>query len=115
VGDHIRKKRLDLKLCQHEVAQLIGVDKTTVFNWERNYSSPELRYIPKVIEYLGYVPFGKEPETLGGRIVYYRWLKGMTQKELARQLGVDPGTLAQWERGEKEPRSVFTENVFLDV
>ncbi len=105
-GDHIRKKRLDLKLCQHEVVWLIGVDKTTVFNWERNYSSPELKYMPKVIEFLGYVPF-EEPKTLGEKIVYYRWLSGMTQKELARKLGVDPTTLACWESGEKEPRSVY--------
>lgn len=61
--------------------------------------------MPKVIEFLGYVPFEKEPETLGEKIVCYRWLKGMTQKELARQLGVDPGTLAQWERGEREPKN----------
>ncbi len=108
IGDHVRKKRLDLKLCQYDVARIIGVNKTTVFNWERIYSSPELRHMPKVIELLGYVPFEKEPETLGEKIVYYRWVKGITQKELASQLGVDPGTLAQWERGERSlPRTHY--------
>jgi len=106
IGDHIRKKRLDLKLHQHEVAPLIGVNKTTIFNWERNYSSPELRHIPKAIEFLGYVPF-KEPDTLGEKIVYYRWLKGMTQKELARNIRVDPTTLASWERNEKQPQNTM--------
>jgi transcriptional regulator with XRE-family HTH domain len=53
---------------------------------------------------------------LGEKIVYYRWLKGMTQKELAGQLGVDPTTLAKWERGEREPRGAYRERVisFLD-
>jgi transcriptional regulator with XRE-family HTH domain len=102
VGDHIRKKRLNLKLHQYEIAPIIGVDKTTIFNWERGYSSPKLRQIPKIIEFLGYMPF-EEPRTLGERIVYYRRLTGMTQKELAKKLNVDPTTLARWERGERKP------------
>ena len=107
IGDHIRKKRLDLKLHQYEVARLIGVTTTTVFNWERNYSSPELRHIPKVIKFLGYIPFEKKPETSGEKIVYYRWLSGMTQKDLARKIGVDPTTLAKWERNEKQPQNTI--------
>jgi len=113
IGDHIRKKRLDLKLHQYEIAPLIGVNKTTIFNWERNYSSPELRHIPKVIKFLGYIPFEKEPKALGEKIVYYRHLAGMTQKELARQLGVDPTTLARWERGKRNPSIVFQKKLTI--
>ncbi len=68
--------------------------------------------MPKVIDFLGYVPFEKELETLGEKIVCYRWLKGITQKELAGQLGVDPTTLARWEKGEREPRDIFRERLF---
>ena len=109
IGDHIRKKRLDLKLHQYEVAPIIGVNKTTIFNWERNYSSPKLRHIPKIIEFLGYIPFEVESESLGKRIVNYRRLVGMTQKDLARKLGVDPTTLARWERDEKSPQNKYIE------
>jgi len=72
--------------------------------------------MPKVIEFLGYVPFEKEPETLGEKIVCYRQLKGMTQKELSRQLGIDPSTLACWERGNREPSGACRERLisFLD-
>ena len=107
MGDHIRKKRLDLKICQKEVAPIIGVSETAVFNWERGNTTPDLRTIPKIIEFLGYIPFEKEPETLGEKIVYYRRLKGITQKELARQISVDPTTLARWERGEREPHGRY--------
>jgi DNA-binding XRE family transcriptional regulator len=34
IGDHLRKRRLDLGLHQREVAVRIGVDKTTVYKWE---------------------------------------------------------------------------------
>jgi DNA-binding XRE family transcriptional regulator len=43
-GDHIRPRRLTLKLEQKEVARQIGVDKTSVFNWEANTSQPDLRF-----------------------------------------------------------------------
>jgi transcriptional regulator with XRE-family HTH domain len=36
---------------------------------------------------------------------------GLTQKELAKRLGVDPGTLAGWERSEPEPAGRFLEAV----
>ncbi len=105
VGDHIRKKRLELKLLQKEVAQILGVTKDTFTYWEVGRFSPRLQYIPKVVEFIGYVPYGKEPETLGERIVNCRRLAGMIQKELARQLGVDPSTLARWEKNEGRPQS----------
>jgi len=53
------------------------------------------------------VPFDKEPESLGEKIIYYRWLKDVTQKELARQLNVDPTTLARWERDERFPQEML--------
>ena len=68
--------------------------------------------MPKVIEFLGYVPFEKNPETLGEKIVYNRRLKGMTQKELARQIGVDPTTLARWERRNRVPALVYQKNLY---
>jgi transcriptional regulator with XRE-family HTH domain len=56
IGDHVRKRRLDLGLLQREVALRVGVDKTTVFNWETGTASPNLRALPAVIRFLGYDP-----------------------------------------------------------
>jgi site-specific DNA recombinase len=106
VGDHIRKKRLELQLFQKEVAEQIGVDTTTVFNWEANTSKPEIRYMPAIIRFLGYNPL-REGKGWGGRLVRQRVTLGLTQKEAARRLGVDQGTLAKWERGEREPAGEF--------
>ena len=40
----------------------------------------------------------------------------MTQKEAARRIGVDPWTLAKWERGERMPGGALLDRVhrFLD-
>ena len=102
IGDHIRRRRLALKLLQKEVAERIGVDKCSVFNWEANGSTPRIRYMPAIIGFLGYNPL-PPPEGMGERLVRRRTSLGLSQKEFARQIGVDPGTLALWERGEPEP------------
>jgi DNA-binding XRE family transcriptional regulator len=60
IGDHVRKRRLDLGLLQRETAARIGVDKTTVYNWEAGRATPSLRVRPAVIRFLGYDPADPE-------------------------------------------------------
>ena len=57
MGDHLRKKRLDLGLLQRDVARRLGVDTASVTNWEKNHNVPMPQLIPRIIEFLGYVPF----------------------------------------------------------
>jgi transcriptional regulator with XRE-family HTH domain len=99
LGEHIRKRRLELKLLQREVAQLIGVGVDSVLKWEHNRTKPRLRLLPKVISFLGYNPNLANPESLGGKVLQYRNARGMSQKELAIQIGIDPSTLSRIERG----------------
>jgi len=35
---------------------------------------------------------------------------GLTQKDAARRIKVDPGTLVRWERGEREPTGDFADS-----
>ena len=106
-GDHDKARRT--------VEERIGVDTTSVFNWEANTSQPDLKYMPAVIQFLGYNPL-PEAKSWGGRIVRQRATLGLSQKEAALEIGVDPGTLAKWERGEREPAEVLLGRVemFLD-
>ena len=103
LGDHVRMKRLELGMLQKEVAQRLGVNKASVCNWENGCSSPMLHLIPRVNEFLGYVPFLAAGSGLGERIIQFRRTHGIRQDELASQLGVDPSTLARWERSERKP------------
>jgi transcriptional regulator with XRE-family HTH domain len=102
IGDHIRKHRLGLNMHQKDVARQIGIDKTSIFNWEANTSQPDLRFMPAVIRFLGYNPL-PPANTIGEELVRHRTTLGIIQKDAARQIGVDPGTLARWERGERAP------------
>jgi transcriptional regulator with XRE-family HTH domain len=110
IGDHIRKRRLDLGLLQKQAAELIGVDKDTICNWEGQRKHPALSAMPAIARFLGYDP-SPVAETLGGRLVRYRVSLGITQEELAVRLGVNACTLARWERGQRQPTGLYHEVV----
>jgi transcriptional regulator with XRE-family HTH domain len=102
LGDHIRTRRLNLKLLQRHPAEQIGVNGATITNWERNASTPVIRYIPAIIRFLGYDP-APPASTLPERLATGRRERGLTQREMAERMGVDPSTLRDWEAGEHQP------------
>lgn len=102
IGDHIRARRLDRGLTQLEAGRLIGVDESTVWNWERGLTAPNLHAMPGVVRFLDYDPT-KPATSAGAAIVQFRRSRGMSQERLAAALGVDAGTLGRWERGVSRP------------
>jgi transcriptional regulator with XRE-family HTH domain len=98
LGDHIRKRRLDLGLVQTDVAKRLGVTAFTVTNWERNHTVPAICLVPRLVGFLGYVPF-EAATTLAERVRAYRALRGLSQMGLAEMLGVDSSTVWRWEAG----------------
>ena len=98
IGDHIRRRRLDMGLFQKDLAVAIGVDTTTIYNWENRRTMPPLRFLPRIAHFLGYVPTPSMPSTLGEKVLQYRYLKGISQKDLAKRIGIDPTTLSRLER-----------------
>jgi transcriptional regulator with XRE-family HTH domain len=52
LGDHLRKRRLDLGLLQRQVAEQLGVDKTTVYNWESHRTAPPPVYEHRIAAFL---------------------------------------------------------------
>ncbi|MBI1805494.1 MAG: helix-turn-helix transcriptional regulator [Ignavibacteria bacterium] len=103
LGDHIRKRRLDLGPHQKDVAALVNTATSTITNWEKGRATPRLYLLPKVVEFLSYFPFESNATTIGEKIKQYRIQNGLSFRKLAKELGIDPGTLARWERGESEP------------
>src|SRR5262249_45186519 len=47
------------------------------------------------------------PRTLGEHLRKARLDRGLRQKDVAREIGCDPGTLVSWEKGRAEPVAPF--------
>jgi transcriptional regulator with XRE-family HTH domain len=71
--------------------------------------------MPAIIRFLGYNPL-PEGQGWGERLLRQRTTLGLSQKASAERLGIDPSTLAKWERGEREPTGALLTRVkrFLD-
>lgn len=88
----------------------MGVDETSVFNWESNRVEPAVRLIPGIIGFLGYCPY-----TPGQPLP--RWFKlvrhslGYSQRELAGRLGIDDVTWRRWEAGQRQPSDEYLRRV----
>lgn len=99
LGEHVLKRRLNLKLSQPKLAKLLGVAAETILNWELNYRKPSINHIGKLIQFLGYDPELPNPSSIAELLLAKRRVLGWTQKVTARNLGVDPCTWSSWECG----------------
>ena len=50
IGTNLRKLRNKTKLSQQEVADMLGLDRSTYINWENETSDVKSQYIPKLAE-----------------------------------------------------------------
>jgi len=88
IGDHLRKKRLDLGLLQAEDADMIGVTESTVWNWEQG-TEPELIHIPAVLTFLGYMPWEVRTIQSDG-LAYFKKVNGLSLRRLGALMGGVP-------------------------
>ena len=83
---------MDLGLRQRQVAAQLGANPETLRNWELGHTQMAVRFYPAVIRFLGYDPL-PERITLGEQVRAKRMRLGISQKELARILGVDESSV----------------------
>ncbi|MDO8272412.1 MAG: helix-turn-helix transcriptional regulator [Gammaproteobacteria bacterium] len=96
----MKRRRLELGLYQKDVAKLFGVTLFTIINWEKGRTEPTISNIPTLIWFLGYNPAPLEQATsIADHLRAWRRNRGLTQKEAARSLGIDPSTWSNWENG----------------
>jgi len=103
LGEHVRKRRQELKLSQDEAGTLLGVTSFTVLNWEKGKTEPPIASLPSILQFLGYDPY-PEPTNLPERLLAKRRQMGWSLKEAARHFGVDEGMWGDWERGATVPK-----------
>lgn len=114
IGDHIREKRLELRLRQADVAHKLKVDVFTLLNWEKNRTEPAVRCWPAIVSFLGYCPY-QRAETLGDKLRLYRVHRGFSHEAMAEILGVDPGSISRWETGERKPTTEMRRRIISAI
>ena len=97
LGDHVKKRRLELQLTQGQLAKRLGINAATLLNWETGATEPVIALIPRILQFLGYDPFSP-PSTLGQRLFAKRRTMGWSIAVAAQHLGIDESTWGQWER-----------------
>lgn len=102
-----------MKLTKRQLSLNLNVSDITIYLWEGNKVQPSIVQIPKIIDFLGQDPYEKNVEKLKDKLREYRRVHGLTQKNLAANLGVDHTTLAGWERGEHRPTNKYYSEIIL--
>ncbi len=81
------------------MGRIINATTSTATNWEKGRTSPKLKFLPKVHEFLGYIPFESKATSIAAQIREFRRCNGLSMKRLAKILDLDPGAIARWENG----------------
>jgi len=133
IGEHLRRRRLELKLFQSEVARRLRVSTVTLSQWETDRLYPTWHYWPRIIEYLDHNPFvnkalgkpkGNEsrdvasllkspPASFGGRLLRRRLEMLKSRKEVATELDVCVKTVWGWEANRRRPCSALRSRLKL--
>ena len=107
LGEKIKNRRLELQLLQKDISIIIGVCESTITLWETNTVKPFYKYYPKILQFLGYWPFDFDETTLGGKIAKYQYMHGLSQKMLAKRLGIDESTLYNYKSNKHKPAKLI--------
>jgi transcriptional regulator with XRE-family HTH domain len=102
LGDHVRRRRLELGLTQRILAEQWTVCSGSVAAWELGRTKPGIRHMAKIVAFLEGDPVD-HPNTLAGRLLAIRRRLGLTQADLAARLGQDEKQICRWETGQGTP------------
>lgn len=102
LGEHLRKRRLDLYQTQEQVAMRFGVSVTTYIYWEANHVVPKVDKWPKIVQFLGYDP-SPPPTTFGDAVTTLRYSLGLDRHRFARRLGTNAKSVMHWESNRRRP------------
>lgn len=131
IGGHLRKRRLELRRLQSEVARQLSVSTVTLSRWETDKVYPTWSQQPVIAEFLGFNPFtnpelgrpkGNEthsvaplsstaPQTFGQLLRKRRLELKKNRAQLAQELGVSAKTLWNWEADRRKPSKKLRERI----
>lgn len=100
LGQHLKKRRRQLRLLQREVAIRLGVSVDSYRGWEIGRIGPGSGSWARIIRWLGYDPT-PEPQTIGERLRAKRRALGWSEAKTAAYLGWNDATIRRYERGSR--------------
>jgi transcriptional regulator with XRE-family HTH domain len=58
LGEHLRKKRIDLRLSMSQLAAIMGdgITDSAIEKWEKNQNRPTQKHRTRIVEVLGFDP-----------------------------------------------------------
>ncbi len=101
-GAHLRRVRKERGESAAKVARQLGCTSTLLYHWEQQVYPPGAQYIPKIIKYIGFIPWSRTPyaqETLGDAVRVARELRGLKQTGLAKLMQVSQALISGIEMG----------------
>ena len=131
IGEHLRKRRLALRLLQRESSVKLGVSTVTLSRWECNKVYPTWRQQPTIACYLGFDPFtdptlGRPranetpnvaflspvaPNNIGQIIMQYATVNRKTREQVAQELGLSVKTIWNWFTGRRRPSKALRQHI----
>ena len=95
-ADKMTAARLDAELSRSAVADLVGVHRQRVYDWEVGTRSPHAHQLPALASALAVRP----TDLVDGRTMRaLRYAAGFTQAEAASAVGVARAEWGRWEAG----------------
>ena len=112
LGRLMGARRQALRLTRDELAQKVGVTRSTIVNWELGYRAPRVQQLRllastlqvSIAELERTLPAASRPLTALGDVIRSRQgTLGLTRAEIARRAGTDEATLSRWVHGHRRP------------
>lgn len=107
-SERLKELRKEQNLTQQEIADKLHVNRVTYTNWEKGNREPNFKMLIQLADMLNVSTdylLGREVDmiTFSEQLKKYRTKKGLTQKELAEQIGIKQNSYSDWETGKNEP------------
>jgi transcriptional regulator with XRE-family HTH domain len=103
LGERLLRCRLERGLLRADAARQMRVCVEALRAWEHGRTPPD-RVWPAMVAFIGFDP-SPPPRSPGEHLKAARRSAGLTIKEVAKAVGCDRGTVANWERDLSQPSS----------
>lgn len=100
---------MDRELTQHQVSEMMKVNRNFVYEVELNRRTNTIYSTHKICAFLGYIPktLNIDENTLQGKLMAYRIWTGQTYLQLGREIGLEKSTIIRFVKNKKcKPESV---------